>query len=397
MSKRMKRFFLLLVSILLFFSLVIIAFVEQWRETEAGIVPVKTTVLLHAVNQNLVTTDTKAPKLFTSSGTPPYKRETLNIPMSDGEEIPIRIYEPKAEGPHPIIMYYHGGAFMEGYGSIDTHDNIVRALASRTGSVVISVGYRVAPDSIFPTAVEDSFEALCWAVQNATAFHGDPTKLAVVGDSSGGNIATAVSMMARDKNGPKITAQALFYPLTTFKDIAFSSRETYDSGYYLLSRNVMEMARKYYTPDEEMWNHPFASPLHADSLENLPPALIITAEFDPLRDEGEAYGKRLSESGVAVKAIRYNGVMHGFVSFYEVMDRGNHALNEAVTYLNQAFYGETVYRPYDLTIYENSPTIEALKERGEAYAIGGYLLGKQVVSTFSSWYKQGIFTTGVND
>ncbi|KKI90436.1 lipase [Bacillus sp. SA1-12] len=392
MTKRIKHFFLLLVSILLVCSLIIIAYVEQWRETEAGIVPVKTAVLLHAVNQNLVSADTKAPKIFTRSGTPPYNRETIHIPMSDGEDIPIRIYEPKAEGPHPIILYYHGGAFMEGYGNIDTHDNIVRALASRTGSVVISVDYRLAPEYIYPTAVKDSYEALLWAVENAAAFHGDPTKLAVVGDSSGGNVATAVTMMARDQKGPEITAQTLFYPLTTFKDIAFSSRETYDSGYYLLSRSVMEMAREHYTPNEEMWNLPYASPLHADSLKNLPAALVITAEFDPLRDEGEAYGKRLAESGVPVKAIRYNGVMHGFVSFYEVMDRGNYALNEAVSYLNEAFLGGNENRQYNFIIYDNYPTIEALKERGEAYAIGGYLLGKQVVSAFSSWYHHaGIF------
>ncbi|HZH59947.1 MAG TPA: alpha/beta hydrolase [Metabacillus sp.] len=358
--------------------------VEYWSHTEAGKVPVKTGVLLHAVNERLVTSDMRAPKIFTGSGESRFDRTLMTIPMSEGAEVPVRIYEPKEEGPHPIILYYHGGAFLEGYGNIQTHDNIVRALASKTNSVVIAVGYRLAPTYPFPTATEDSYEALIWAEKNAELFQGDPSKIAVAGDSAGGNIATVVALMSRDRNGPKITAQALLYPLTTFQDVPFSSRERYDSGYYFISRNVMEKAREHYTPDEKMWSNPYTSPLVAD-LSNLPPALIITAEFDPLRDEGEVYAKRLAEHEIPVTASRYNGVMHGFVSLYEVMHRGKQALDETASYLNNAFVTKPTYEPYHVTINDDQPALKKLQDRGEAYAIGGFLIGKQALSLMTSW------------
>lgn len=370
--------------IILLFILGIIGTVEYWSHTEAGKVPVKTGVLLHAVDQRIVTSDMKVPKILRGSGESRFLRKDIMIPMSDGEEIPIRIYQPKEEGPHPIILYYHGGAFLEGYGNIQTHDNIVRALASKTNSVVISVGYRLAPTYPFPTATEDSYDALVWAEKHADQFNGDPSKLAVVGDSAGGNLATVVTLMARDRNGPDIAAQALLYPLTTFQDVPFTSRQVYDSGYYFISRSVMEKARENYTPDEKMWSNPYSSPLEAN-LENLPPTIMITAEFDPLRDEGEAYAKRLAEFNTPVTASRYNGVMHGFVSLYEVMHRGKQALNETATYLNTAFQEEPDVQPYSLTINDEQPALTKLKERGEAYAIGAFLIGKQAFTLLTSW------------
>lgn len=384
MIKRLKNILLLFITLLLLCLGVTIIMVEYWRHTEAGKVPAKTAVLLHAVNKDLVTSDMKPPKIFIRSGVSGFSRETRTIKMSDGGEIPIRIYEPKTKGPHPILLYYHGGAFLEGYGNINTHDNIVRALASKTQSVVISVGYRVAPDYPFPTATKDSYESLVWAVKNASLFNGDPGKLAVAGDSAGGNIAAVVAQMSRDLRGPKIAAQVLLYPLTTFKDVEFPSRKTYDSGYYLISRSVMLKARKYYTPMEEMWNDPYTSPLEADDLDNLPPAIVITAEFDPLRDEGEAYSKRLVKHDIPVKAIRYKGVMHGFISFYEVMYSGNHALDETAAFLSNVYQDRFQSTNYTLDIYDAPPTLAALRERGEAYAIGGFLIGKQALSIFSS-------------
>ncbi|WP_245823535.1 alpha/beta hydrolase [Metabacillus halosaccharovorans] len=371
-------------TIILLCVIGVIITVEYWSHTEAGKVPVKTGVLLHAVDQRIVTSGMKVPKIFTGSGESRFDRKDMTIPMSDGAKIPVRIYQPKAEGPHPIILYYHGGAFLEGYGNIQTHDNIVRALASKTNSVVISVGYRLAPTYPFPTATEDSYEALAWAKKHADLIDGDSSKLAVVGDSAGGNLATVVTMMARDRNGPKITAQALLYPLTTFQDVSFPSRQTYDSGYYFISRSVMEKARENYTPDEKMWSNPYTSPLDAN-LNNLPPAFIITAEFDPLRDEGEAYGKRLADYNIPVTATRYNGVMHGFVSLYEVMHRGKQALDETATFLNTAFWEQPTYQSYNFTINEEQSTMEKLQDRGEAYAIGAFLIGKQAFSLMTSW------------
>ena len=364
-------------------SLTVVLFVHYLAHTEAGKVPPKTAVLLHAVHHNLVTHDMKAPKFFSTRGAPRFTSEMINIPVSDGSSIESKIYRPIANGPHPIILYYHGGAFMEGYGNIHTHDNIVRSLAARTNSIVIAVGYRVAPAHPFPAAIEDSYDALNWAFEQADELGGDSSKIAVAGDSAGGNIATVVTLMARDRNGPHIQAQALLYPLTTFQDIEFDSRLKYDSGYYLLSRNVMLRARDTYTPDEALWIHQYTSPLEAEHLYGLPPAIVITAEFDPLRDEGEAYASRLAEHGVPVESIRYNGVMHGFISFYEVMYRGNHGLAEMARFLHTSFEEPPTYQPYQLQVY-NGTTTPAMKirDQAEAYAIGSFLIGKQAMSLF---------------
>ncbi|MDV2885102.1 alpha/beta hydrolase [Alkalihalophilus pseudofirmus] len=361
-------------------ALIVVLSVHAWTYTEAGKVPPKTAVLLHAVHHNLVPADMKPPKFFVQGGSPSFTRENISIPVTDGSEIPARMYRPiKGEG-HPIILYYHGGAFMKGYGDINTHDNIVRSLAARTKSIVIAVGYRVAPEHPFPAAIEDSYDAFVWAVSEAENLGGDPSKVAVVGDSAGGNLATVVSLMARDRNGPDIAAQALLYPLTTFQDVEFDSRGVYDSGYYLLSRNVMLRARDTYTPEKEMWKLPYTSPLEADDLYKMPPALVITAEFDPLRDEGEAYAKRLAEHGVSVRTLRYNGVMHGFISFYEVMYRGNHGLNQTAAFLNQVFEEAPHYEPYHLHVYEGVEQTNQFREEAEAYAIGSFLLGRQALS-----------------
>ncbi len=385
MEKRgRKRFVFLGIPSFLILTcmLIVIGSVHFWMNTEAGKVPPKTAVLLHAIHNNLVTADMKVPRIFSKAGTQNYTSKMIQIPVFDGENIDAKLYQPKKKGPHPIILYYHGGAFMEGYGSIHTHDNIVRSLATRTNSIVIAVGYRVAPAYPYPTAIEDSYSALIWAAEHAEELGGDPHKIAVVGDSAGGNIATVVALMARDRQGPHIAAQALLYPLTTFQDIDFASRAKYDSGYYLLSRQVMLKARDLYTPDQQTWLLPYTSPLEAETLINLPPALIITAEFDPLRDEGEAYAQRLTEYGVPVEAIRYNGVMHGFISFYEVMYRGNHGLSETAKFLKTAFDTRPAYKPYHLQVYDGAKGASQFREQVEAYAIGSFLLSKRALSLF---------------
>ncbi|WP_249414002.1 alpha/beta hydrolase [Alteribacter keqinensis] len=379
-AKRILQNLVLLSSLTIAVVLISVAFaVYLWQSTDAGRLPAKTAVVLHAINNNLVTLDidVRPPRIVSGGGGgSPLLREDLYVPVVGDVQVPVRIYRPQGEGPYPIIMYYHGGAFMEGYGSIETHDNIVRSLASRTESVVISVGYRVAPEHIFPAAVEDSYAALQWAERNAGSFNGDPDTISVAGDSAGGNIATVMTLMARDREGPEITSQVLFYPLTTFQDVDLRSREIYDSGYYLLSRQVMYRARDLYTPEEMMWSNPYTSPLQADNLSDLPPALIITAEFDPLRDEGEAYAKRLFESGVHVRATRYRGVMHGFVSFYEVMQSGRYGLQEASSFLRQAHGGVLQESPYQLQVRQSPQGIDRVREQAEAFAIAAYLLGR---------------------
>ncbi|MBB5173661.1 alpha/beta hydrolase [Texcoconibacillus texcoconensis] len=366
--------------------IVIALAVHIWQTTDEGKLPAKTAVILHAVNNNLVSLDIdiQPPQFLSrsSGGGNPLLVEERYVPVKDDGQIPVRMYRPQGEGPFPVILYYHGGAFMEGYGNIETHDNIVRSLAARTQSVVISVGYRLAPDYVFPTAVEDSYAALLWAKEHAEDFQGDPSSIAVAGDSAGGNLATVTAMMSRDRNGPDLTAQVLFYPLTTFRDIELESREIYDSGYYFLSRQVMYLARDLYTPNEMMRSNPYTSPLHADDLSGLPPALVITAEFDPLRDEGEKYAQKLADDEVPVQATRYRGVMHGFISLYEIMQSGRYGLQEASAFLRQAQEGEIEQMPYQLQVRQPPQGMDRAREQAEAFAIAAYLLGRTGVDIF---------------
>ncbi|RXJ04078.1 alpha/beta hydrolase [Anaerobacillus alkaliphilus] len=373
--KIFKKIVSIIAALVLIFTSYVIVSVHYWSIRDEGRLPVKTAVILHAVNNNLITTDMKPPKFLTQPRPATFAREDIVITIAEEEEIPVRIYYPKSDGPHPVILYYHGGAFMEGYGNLETHDNVIRALAVRTDSVVIAVSYRLAPVHAFPTAVDDSYHALLWAEANVEKYNGNPNRMAVVGDSAGGNLATAVALMSRDLGGPELVGQALLYPLTTFQDMPLQSRILYDSGYYLLSRNVMYRARELYTPMEEMWLSPYTSPLNAENLEGLPPTLIITAEFDPLRDEGELYGVRLAEAGVPVQHLHYEGVMHGFISFYEIMQSGQHGLGKTVTFLKDVFREEKGFQS-DLqqTVVSRPEGFERVRDVLEAYAIAVFLI-----------------------
>lgn len=382
--KLVKKLVAYMLAFLLIFSGYVILSVHYWSITDEGRLPPKTAVILYAVNNNIITSDMKAPKFFTKPRPATIAREDIIMPLSEDNSIIGRVYYPKSEGPHPIILYYHGGAFMEGYGNIDTHDNIIRALSVRTSSVVIAIGYRLAPEFIFPTAVEDSYAALLWAYENAERWNGDKEQIAVAGDSAGGNLATAVALMARDDQGPSITAQALLYPLTTFQDLPLQSRLIYDSGYYLLSKSVMYRARELYTPLEEMWLSPYISPLNAEKLDNLPATLIITAQFDPLRDEGEQYAKRLAKEGVSVRHLHYQGVMHGFISFYEVMHLGEHGLAETASFLRQAFYEtEGIPEQFEQKIIGEKQNVKSVQEHLEAYAIAAFIIIKDITDSLN--------------
>lgn len=365
--------------------------VFTWQSTDEGRLPAKTAVVLHAINNNLVDLDINinVPRVVSGDkeggGSPSILREDIFIPVQGDVQIPVRMYRPRGEGPFPIVLYYHGGAFMEGFGNLDTHDNILRSVASRTDSVVIAPSYRLAPEHVFPSAVEDSYSALQWAVANAESFRGNVDRITVMGDSAGGNLATVVAQMSRDRNGPELQSQVLLYPLTTFQEIPLASRDVYDSGYYLLSRSVMYRARDSYTPEEWMWDHPYTSPLHADDLTGLPPALIITAEFDPLRDEGEQYADRLHQAGVPVRTSRYRGVMHGFVSFYEVMQSGRNGMQEASSFIRQANQDQLAFsEDYQLQVRQPPQGIERVREQTEAFAIAAYLLGRSGADIFTN-------------
>ncbi|ADH99551.1 alpha/beta hydrolase [Salisediminibacterium selenitireducens] len=375
------------------FIIAVATAVFYWQSTDAGRLPAKTAVVLHAINNNLVPLDIdiQLPDFLSGASSPGgtgsrMVREDISIPVTEDHDIPARVYYPNTDGPHPMMMYYHGGAFMEGYGNLETHDNIIRSIARRTNSVVIAPSYRLAPSYVYPTAIEDSYAALTWAMEHADRFNGNPSQMNVAGDSAGGNIATVVSMMARDREGPEIQSQVLLYPLTTFLEVPFDSRDRYDSGYFLLSRSVMFRARDLYTPQELMWTSPYTSPLHAPDLSGLPPALIITAQFDPLRDEGEAYAVRLFDSGVPVKLTRYEGVMHAFISFYEVMQSGRDGLTEVTGFIREVNSGQLESEQDRLTLSVAPPPqgADRIRDQSEAFAIGTYLLFRTGMNMFNS-------------
>jgi len=233
--------------------------------------------------------------------------EDRTIPGPAGE-IPVRVYTPAGEGPKPVIVYFHGGGWV--IGELDTIDNPLRRIANRTGAVVVSVDYRLAPEHVYPAAFDDSYAATAWVAEHAAELGGDPERIAVGGDSAGGNLAAAVAIAARDRPGPRLVAQLLIYPVTDF-DFTTESYEQNGEG-YLLTKGSMQWFWAHYLGAQDLGKDPYACPARADDLAGLPPAFVATAEFDPLRDEGEAYAANLRIAGVDVTAKRYDGMLHGF-------------------------------------------------------------------------------------
>ncbi|MFB6360358.1 MAG: alpha/beta hydrolase [Halobacteriales archaeon] len=236
-----------------------------------------------------------------------------SIPVTDGE-ITLRAYRPDGAGPFPVLVYYHGGGWVRG--NIDTHDDLCRAITNEAGCVVVSVDYRRAPEHSFPVPHEDAYAAAVWAVEYAEVIDGDPTRVAVGGDSAGGNLAASVALRARDSGGPSLCFQLLLYPITNHAFDTASYEE--NAKGYMLTRRGMEWYWDHYLERELDGRHPYASPLQARDLSDLPPALVITAGYDPLRDEGAAYAERLREAEVAVTHEHFEDMLHAFVSFPEL-------------------------------------------------------------------------------
>ncbi len=257
------------------------------------------------------------------------------IISSSETNIPVRIYYPlETMENYPALVYFHGGGWV--IGSIDTHENICRALTNQANCVTISVDYRLAPEHKFPAAVEDCYAAVQYVYDHAEDFQVDRTKIAVGGDSAGGNLAAVVTNLAKDKNTPPICFQLLFYPSTNPGGEATTSMLENADGYFL-EKGTMEWFRDCYFNSEEDKTNPLANPaLHGD-FAGLPPTLIITAEYDPLRDESEDYAKKLAEAGVEVECLRYDGTIHGFVSMEAVIPKGKEALAKAAESLMKVF------------------------------------------------------------
>lgn len=248
--------------------------------------------------------------------------------------IPVRVYTPAGSGPFPVLVYFHGGGWV--LCDLDTHDPICRSLSNAAGCVVASVDYRLAPEHKFPAAADDCFAATQWVMNNASLINGDPGRIAVGGDSAGGNLAAVVALMARDRGGSQLVFQLLVYPVTDYYAPGTPSYHQNADGYFL-TRDDMVWFWNHYLDGEADAANPYACPLRATSLTGLPPALVITAEFDPLRDEGEIYTARLRESGVPAELVRYDGMIHGFFSMAGILDQGRSALALAAAQLRSAF------------------------------------------------------------
>ena len=256
------------------------------------------------------------------------KVEDRSIPGPDGD-VPVRIYTPEGSGSFPILVWYHGGGWV--IGDLESADGPSRHLCVGADCVVVSVDYRLAPETKFPGPAEDCYAATQWAVDNAAAINGDPARVAVGGDSAGANLAAAVLLMARDRNGPAISFQLLVYPVTE-RNFSTASYHDNATGYSLTQAGMRWFWDQYLADDADAAN-PYAAPAQAANLSGLPPALVITAEFDPLRDEGEAYAKLLRNAGVPTQATRYDGMIHGFFAMPAVLDQGRRAVDEATAAL----------------------------------------------------------------
>nr|WP_254613057.1 alpha/beta hydrolase [Brevibacillus sp. HB1.2] len=236
------------------------------------------------------------------------KVEDKLIPAGADAEINIRMYTPEGQGPFPLFVYYHGGGWV--IGDLETVDASCRMLAHLSGRIVVSVDYRLAPEHKFPVPVADSYAALKWVSENASSINGSASDLVVGGDSAGGNLSTVLSLLAKDQNGPAIKAQVLVYPVTDMRFDSPSYME-FQEGFGL-NRDLMLWFSNHYINHEYDKGNPYVAPLSARDLSNLPPAIVITAECDVLRDEGIAYAERLKNAGVKVEAVCEKGLVHGY-------------------------------------------------------------------------------------
>ncbi|MEV4235658.1 alpha/beta hydrolase [Nocardia sp. NPDC050408] len=249
------------------------------------------------------------------------------------QQVRVRMYWPAAPGADlPVVLFCHGGGFV--ICGLDSHDQLCRAMSNSVSAIVVSVDYRQAPENRFPAAAEDAFIVLKWIATQAASFGGDPARIAVAGDSSGGNLAAVTALMARDHNGPAIAHQLLIYPMLDPARDTASYREN-ASGYFVTDDHLRWYWEQYLASDADAEN-PYAAPPRATDLSGLPTAYIITAEFDPLRDEGEAYGRRLRDAGVETVTIRYDGQFHGFFSMADNLSDAKDAADQAFSAVRRA-------------------------------------------------------------
>jgi len=275
----------------------------------------------------------RAFKTRVAKGAPVARTVDRTIPGYGGA-LPVRIHWPAGNSPFPALVFFHGGGWV--LGDLDSHDVTCRSLTNQASCVTVSVDYRLAPEHKFPAAVEDAYVAARWVADHAADLGVDPARLAVGGASAGGNLATVISLMARERGGPALVFQLLIYPVTD-AGLDTPSARAVTSDAYPLNRADMEWFWGHYLRDDTDRLDPRASPALALNLAGLPPALVITAEIDPLCDEGERYAEALTRAGVVTTYTRYDGVTHGFVGMEAALDKGRTAVAECARALRSAF------------------------------------------------------------
>ncbi|MDX1382109.1 MAG: alpha/beta hydrolase [Thermoanaerobaculia bacterium] len=248
--------------------------------------------------------------------------EDRAVPGPAGD-VPVRVYTPRGGGDGAGVVYFHGGGWV--IGDLQTHDELCRSLCEQVGAVVVAVDYRLAPEHRYPAAAEDCIAATAWVAENAATLGIDASRIAVAGDSAGGNLAAVVAQVCRDRGGPRLRFQLLLCPVVDHSFGTASYQENADG--YLLTRPAMEWFWGHYLGDGGDGSEPLASPLNG-SLEGLPPAHVVTVEFDPLRDEGEAYAAALAAAGVETTSKRYDGQIHNFFAMGHLIPEGGGALAE---------------------------------------------------------------------
>jgi len=262
--------------------------------------------------------------------------ENFDIGGPDGPEgsLPVRVYYPEADGPHPTLVYFHGGGYV--LGSLETHDALCRALTNAAECAVVSVDYRLAPEHRFPAAVEDAYFAVEWVANHGESVDLDPTRIAVGGDSAGGNLSAAVTLVSKDRGGPDLAHQTLIYPAVDSPVTGeYDSYEENAEGYFL-EREGMEWFLEQYVDDEIHLRNEYFAPILAD-LSGVPPASVVTAGFDPLRDEGQAYAAKLEAAGVEVHTHHFEDMIHGFANMVDMVDAAGEAVDALAAELAESF------------------------------------------------------------
>jgi acetyl esterase len=272
-------------------------------------------------------------KLFGAHDVPIGKVDNITMP-GPGGDLRLRVYSPVAAGSEslPAMIFFHGGGFT--IGDLDTHDGSCRLFTRESGCRVIAVDYRLGPEHKFPAAVDDAFAAVRWVEENASGLGIDANRIAVGGDSAGGNLSAVVCQLAKSDGGPKIAYQLLMFPMTQF-GAAFASLRRFGAG-FLLERQSLDWFTQNYLPDDVDINDPRISPLQSPDMSGLPPAYVMLAGCDPLHDEGLAYAEKLSATGVSVSVADYPGMVHSFVHMQAVLPQASEALSRAAKAMRQA-------------------------------------------------------------